>query len=430
VGRLIGKLKALTVARVKEPGRYGDGGGLYLQVTSSGARSWLFRYWVEDRDPESGQPVRDETGKACGKSREMGLGSCVVVSLEQARELAGECRKLRRQGIDPIEARRATKTEAALHAAKSISFAKCAEDFIKAHRPGWSNEKHAYQWQASIRMFVDPIIGALPFQAIDTNLVLKVLESIWTEKPETASRVRGRIESILDWAKVKGYRAGENSARWRGHLDKLLPAPSKVRKIVHYPALPFAELPNFMVALRTHESIAATALQFTILTAARTGEVLGARWSEINLAEKIWTVPADRMKSSKEHRVPLGAAALAILRDMNSLRDSDSDALIFPGRNGGRLTALSMLRILARMQRDDLTVHGFRSSFRDWAAERTNFPNQVVEMALAHAIGDKVEAAYRRGDLFDKRRRLMDEWAKFCASSLASGAVVPLRSMM
>ncbi|HMF27095.1 MAG TPA: Arm DNA-binding domain-containing protein, partial [Pseudolabrys sp.] len=247
---MIGKLRALTVTRMKKPGRYGDGGGLWLQVTNAGARSWVYRYWVAQRDPDSGQPVRNENDKVRGRSREMGLGSCIVVGLEQARELAAECRKLRRQGIDPLDARQTLKTQAALRAAKAVSFSKCAEDYIKAHGVGWTNATHASQWAVSIRTFVEPIIGSLPVQSIDTPLVLKCLEPIWTEKPETASRVRGRIESILDYAKVSGYRVGENPARWRGHLDKLLPARSKVRKVVHHAALAYADVSEFMLALR------------------------------------------------------------------------------------------------------------------------------------------------------------------------------------
>jgi integrase len=251
-------------------------------------------------------------------------------------------------------------------------------------------------------------------QAIATGLVCKVLEPIWKAKPETAGRVRGRIEAILDWAKVRGYRAGENPARWRGHLDKLLPARAKVAKIEHHAALPYGELPSFMATLRTQGGVAARALEFAILTAARTGETLGAKWSELKLGERVWIVPADRMKAGKEHRVPLSARAIAILEDMHKLRHSDDD-FVFPGGKTGRpLSNMAFLMLLRRMDRDDLTAHGFRSSFRDWASERTGFPSEVAEMALAHAVGDKVQAAYRRGDLFDKRRKLMDAWGEFC----------------
>jgi integrase len=278
--------------------------------------------------------------------------------------------------------------------------------------------------------YAEHTIGTLPVQAVDTALVFKVLEPIWTTKPETASRLRGRIESILDWAKVRGYRDGENPARWRGHLDELFPKKSKIRKIKHHAALPCDELPSFLTELREREGIAARALEFTILTAARTGEIIGAAWDEIDLLDKIWTIPAERMKAGKEHRIPLSGRALAILEEMQPLRHAgDDSAFVFPGGRLGRpLSNMAFLMLLRRMDRGDLTAHGFRSSFRDWAAERTKFPSEVVEMALAHAVGNKVEAAYRRGDLFDKRRKLMDAWATYCARSVRTEQkVVPLR---
>ena len=304
--------------------------------------------------------------------------------------------------------------ETRLNAAKAMTFRDCAARYIASHRAGWRNPKHAAQWEATLATYAGPVMGGLSVQAIDTALVLKVLEPIWTTKPETAGRVRGRIESVLDWAKVRGYRAGENPARWRGHLDKLLPARSKVRRVEHHAALPYAELPGFLMSLRDQEGIAARALEFAIVTAARTGEVIGARWSEIDLLEKIWTVPPGRMKAGKEHRVPLSARALAILEEMQPHRHAE-DSFVFPGAKLGRpLSNMAFLMLLRRMGRDDLTAHGFRSSFRDWAAERTNFPSEVAEMALAHMVGSKVEAAYRRGDLFEKRSRLMAAWATFC----------------
>ena len=295
--------------------------------------------------------------------------------------------------------------------------------------------KHAAQWEATLATYAEPIIGALPVQAVDTALVMKVLEQevrdaldkptapLWTARPETASRLRGRMESILDWAKVRGHREGENPARWRGHLDKLLPARAKVRKVKHHAALPYDEVPNFMTVLRAQEGIAARALEFAILTAARTGEVIGARWGEIDIGEKLWTVPAIRMKAGKEHRLPLSARAVAILKEMKPLRQvsdgqNEADAFVFPGgKHGKPLSNMAFLMLLRRMKHDDLTAHGFRSTFRDWAAERTNFPSEVAEMALAHAVGDKVEAAYRRGDMFERRRRMMTAWATFCAVS-------------
>jgi integrase len=296
-----------------------------------------------------------------------------------------------------------------------MTFKESAAMYVASHRAGWRNPKHAAQWQATLATYAEPVIGGLSVQAIDTALVLKVLEPIWTTKPETAGRVRGRIESILDWAKARGYRAGENPARWRGHLDKLLPGRSKVRRVEHHAALPYAELPGFLVSLREQEGIAARALEFAILTAARTGEVIGARWSEMDLVGKNWTLPAARMKAGREHRVPLSDRALAILREMQPHRQAE-DAFVFPGgKNRRPLSNMAFLMLLRRMGRGDVTVHGFRSSFRDWAAERTKFPAEVAEMALAHTVSDKTVAAYNRSDLYERRRRLMAAWTTFCS---------------
>jgi integrase len=292
--------------------------------------------------------------------------------------------------------------------------------YIAGYRAGWRNPKHASQWQATLATYAEPVIGGLSVQAVDTALVLKVLEPIWTVKPETAGRVRGRIESILDWAKVRGYRTGENPARWRGHLDKLLPARSKVRRVEHHAALPYAELPGFLVSLRQQAGIAARALEFAICTAARTGEVIGARWGEIDLLDKTWTLPATRMKAGKEHRVPLSARALAILKEMQAHRHADN-AFVFPGAKPGRpLSNMVFLMLLRRIGRGDVTAHGFRSTFRNWAAERTSFPAEVAEMALAHTVSDKTVAAYNRSDLFERRRRLMSAWTTFCAAVVTS----------
>jgi integrase len=388
---------------------YADGGGLYLQVTEGGA-SWIYRYML------------------AGRAREMGLGPLALFGLSEARAKALDARRLRHEGIDPIEARRAIRAQARLDAAKAITFKQCAEGYIAAHRAGWRNGKHAAQWEATLATYAGPVIGPLPVQAIDTALVLKVLEPIWATKPETAGRVRGRIESILDWAKVREYRQGENPARWRGHLDKLLPASGKVRKIVHHAALPYAELPGFLVELREEEGIAARALEFAILTAARTGEVIGARWSEMDLREKIWTVPPGRMKSGREHRVPLSARVLTILEGMQSHRHAD-DGFLFPGGKIGKpLSNMAFLMLLRRMGRGDLTAHGFRATFKTWASERTAFQNEIVEAALAHVVGSKVEQAYLRGTMFEKRRALMKQWATFCTSEPTEhGEVVSLR---
>lgn len=421
MARTINRLTTLKVAHaIRKPGMYADGGGLYLQVSEGGA-SWIYRYMLK------------------GAAREMGLGPLVLFGLKEARLKALDARRLRYEGVDPIEARRSARTKTKLDAAKALTFKQCAEAYIKAHRAGWRNAKHAAQWDATLATYVEPMIGSLPVQAVDTALVMKVLEqevsgdpgkpttSLWTAKPETASRLRGRIESILDWARVRGYRDGENPARWRGHLDKLLPARAKVRRVTHHAALPYIELLTFMTELRKQEGVAARALEFAILTAARTGETIGAHWGEVDLAAKLWTVPASRMKAGREHRVPLNERAIAILEEMKPLSDvgggaggghaGQAEAYLFPGgKHGQPLSNMAFLMLLRRMKRDDLTAHGFRSTFRDWAAERTNFPSEVAEMALAHTVSSKVEQAYRRGDLFERRRRMMAAWATFAAA--------------
>jgi integrase len=402
MGRTVNRLSALSAARIARPGMHADGQGLYLQVTKSGAKSWIYRFMLR------------------GKAREMGLGSLSLVSLSEARLKANDCRRLRQEGIDPIEAKRKAQEQARLDAAMAITFADAAASYIAGHRAAWRNGKHASQWTSTLATYADPIFGSIPIQLIDTAMVLKAIEPIWAEKPETAGRVRGRIEAVLDWATARGYRQGENPARWRGHLDKLLPARSRLHAVKHHSALPFDELSRFLALLRKQRSVAARALEFTILTAARTGETIGATWSEIDAKNQTWLIPAARMKSGKAHRIPLSARAFSILKQMQRHRESDG-SFLFPGGKSGRpLSNMSMLALLRRMGRDDLTVHGFRSTFRDWAAECTAFPNEVVEMALAHAVGNKVEAAYRRGDLFDKRRRLMDQWAAFCLDDKSS----------
>jgi integrase len=376
-------------------GIYGDGAGLYLQVTETGTQSWVLKFMLR------------------GRSRQMGLGPFPLVSLAEARRKRDDARRLLLDGIDPIEARRSERAAKHLDTVKAVTFRDAATSYISAHEAEWRNSRHARQWPETLSTYVFPVIGELPVGAVDTALVLKVLEPIWTAKPETASRVRGRIESILDWARVRGYRHGENPARWRGHLDHLLPARSKVQRIKHHPALPYAEIGAFMADLRKLDTVAARALELLILTAGRSGEVLGARWDEIDLASKLWIIPGDRMKARREHRIPLSNAAVAALERMQQIEDEEG--LVFHDvRDGRRISSGALFHLLRRMGRPDLTAHGFRSSFRDWAAERTNFPNEVVEMALAHAVGNKVEAAYRRGDLFDKRRQLMAAWADYC----------------
>ena len=402
MARATGRLTALKVERLKSrPGMHADGGGLYLQIKNGGA-SWVLRYTLN------------------GEPHWMGLGPLALYGLAEARAKALDARRLRHEGIDPIKAREQARQRMHLDAAKAITFKDAAEAYIKSHRAGWRNGKHAAQWEVTLATYAGPVIGPLPVQAIDTALVLKVLEPIWTAKTETASRLRQRIERVLDWATARGYRQGENPARWRGHLENLLPKRSRVQPVEHHRALPYDEIGEFMAALRAQEGVDARALEFTILTAARSGETLGAMWGEIDLAEKVWVVPADRIKAGKEHRVPLSAKAVAILEAM---KPGGAAEFVFPGSKPGRpLGNMALPTVLERMGRKELTVHGFRSTFRDWAAERTSYPREAAEMALAHAVGDKVEAAYRRGDLFEKRRRLMDAWATYCGAAPKQGA--------
>jgi integrase len=397
MAREVGKLPAVAL-RSLPVGRHSDGGGLYVQVTQNAvggkARSWLFRYSL------------------AGKSREMGLGPLHTLGLAEARAKARELRKQVLDGEDPIATRNTRRQAATVEAATGMTFQACAEAYIAAHQAGWRNPKHRAQWPATLSTYAYPVFGSLPVQSVDVGLVMKALEPIWQVKPETASRVRGRIEAALDWATARGYRQGENPARWRGHLENLLPKKSKMRRVEHHAALPYSEIAEFMAELRKQEGVAALALELTILTAARTGEVLGARWDEINPDGGLWIVPAERMKAGREHRVPLSDAAMKIIEKMASIRLSD---YIFPGQRTSRpLSQMAMLMLLRRMGRGDLTAHGFRSTFSDWCAEQTNFPSEVREMALAHTVSDKVEAAYRRGDLFQKRRELAEAWAQYC----------------
>ena len=370
------------------PGLYGDGGGLYLQVGPSGSKSWILRFML------------------LGRARAMGLGPVHTISLAEARELALECRKLLLQGKDPIEER--TTRIGKIGRKDGFSFMECANRYIGAHSTGWKNAKHAAQWHATLATYAEPVFGDRPVAEIDLGMVMRVLEPIWAKKTETASRVRGRIESVLDWAAVRGFRTGDNPARWRGHLEALLPAKTKVRKVRHHPALPHEELSAFMRELKQQAGSAPAALQFIILTAARTGEVIGASWDEVDLNKKLWVIPAERMKMSKEHRVPLTEATLALLGD----RPQNLGQPLFAGaKQGSKLSNMAILQLLKRMGRSEITTHGFRSTFRDWVAEKTEFPHELAEMALAHAVGNKVEAAYRRGDMFERRRDLMEHWA-------------------
>jgi integrase len=402
---------------------HADGGGLYLQVTAGKEegqlnKSWLFRFAV------------------AGRERQMGLGSLNAVGLSEAREEAERCRKLLKEGKDPIEVRNAERASKQAIAAKSVSFDWCATAYMAAHEAGWRNAKHRQQWPNTLDTYASPIIGKLPVHDIDTGLVIQILQPIWTEKNETASRGRGRIETILDWARVNGHRTGENPARWRGHLNHLLPARSKVHKVEHHPALPYAKIPEFMAELRAQEGLAAKALEFTILTAARSGESRGMPWEgELNTADKVWTVPPHRMKGEREHRVPLTAPALAIIEYMRSVRQND---YVFPGdKADDPLSDMALTEVIRRMNEArkkaglplwndpkeggrEVVPHGFRSSFRDWVAEKTNFQSEIAEAALAHIKGDKVEGAYQRGTMFEKRRRLMDSWARYCGAPVVA----------
>ena len=394
------------VAKATSPGRYADGHGLYLQVVSPTNRSWIFRY------------------QRNGKERWLGLGPLHTVGLTKARERARLARVQLLDGIDPVDARLADRATRELAAAKALTFEQAAHQYFEAHERKWKNRKHRNQFLSSLRDYAFPKIGRLSVSAIDTGLVLKCLEPIWQDKTETASRVRSRIESVLGWATVRGYRTGDNPARWKGHLGEVLPARSSLQKPQHHAALDYDQLPEFMTALATREGVAARALEFTILTAARTSEVTGANWDEID--GKIWTVPANRIKGGKEHKVPLSDRATEILDALPTER-GNHHIFIGPSKGSG-LSNMAMAAVLKRMGHDDVTVHGFRSTFRDWAAERTNYPNHVVEMALAHVIGSRVEAAYRRGDLFDKRQKLMADWSRFCMSPKSrAGNVTPLR---
>lgn len=397
MGRQINRLSARGVTTMIKSGYHADGGGLYLQVSRTQTRSWLFCFTLR------------------GRSREMGLGELALVPLAEARQRALDCRRMLRDGIDPIDARRLERKAALLAEARTVTLQDCALAYIEAHRAGWRNAKHAEQWRSTLQTYVFPTLGVLPVQDVDTALIMRVVEPIWQTKTETASRVRGRLEAILDWATVRRYRQGDNPARWRGHLDHLLPRRAKVQMVVHHPALQFDLMGAFMTSLVQKGGVAAYGLAFQILTAARTGEVIGARWDEIDETKRLWTIPGCRMKAGREHRVALSSAVIRLLGTMRRLRQSEH---VFPGQRVGMpLSNMAFLTLLRRMGRADLTAHGFRSSFRDWAAERTEHPRDLIEMALAHSIGDKVEAAYRRGDMFEKRCRLMEDWARHCGMS-------------
>jgi len=411
MGRKAADLNALAVSRIDQPGLHAVGTvpGLYLQVLESGARTWILRKVIG------------------GKRRDMGLGGYPGVTLAQAWDKARKARDKIENGVDPIDERRANHRALKAAQASTRTFKQCAAAYMDAHSKGWRSTKHVDQWRSTLEVNAYPVIGDMPVGELQLPHVLRILEPIWHEKTETASRLRARIERVLDWAIARGYRTGVNPARWRGHLDTMLAAPGKLIKDKHQPALPISKLGAFMAELRGREGMAARALEFAILCASRSGEVRGALWSEIDLRNKVWTVPAARTKAHKEHRVPLSARAVELLRGLP--RDAGTD-LVFPAPNGGTLSDMTLTAVIRRMNECEkneeprwtdpksgkhAVPHGFRSTFRDWAAERTSHPRELAEMALAHTIGSNAEAAYRRGDLFEKRRSMMDDWAKFCA---------------
>jgi integrase len=409
MAKKINRLSSEAV-KAKGPGLHADGGGLVLQV-KGGGRSWLFRF----------------RSRADGKVREMGLGSVLAVSLKDARRLAADCRLMLAEGRDPLTERKAQRAADRVEAAKSITFGECSSRFIDAHRASWRNEKHGQQWTNTLATHA-ALLAPLPVAEVDTGMVLKVLEPIWSVRTETATRVRQRIEKVLDWATTRGYRTGDNPARLRGHLDNLLPKARKITKVQHMAAMPYVDVPAFVTDLRTRPGLSARALEYIILTACRASEAVGATWQEIDLDAAVWTVPAERMKAGRSHRVPLSPAALTLLRTLRPTEAKPAD-FVFPGARKGRsMTLAAPLRMLQRdMKKIELTVHGFRSSFRDWAAERTAFPREVIEAALAHVVKDATEAAYLRSDVLLKRNKLMQAWADFIAKPKQVSDATPIR---
>ena len=395
--------------RTARVGMFADGRGLYLQCREGAngiIKSWVYRYTVN------------------GKQTWMGLGAYPDVTLSIARRKAADARAQRADGHDPLTQKRAVRVSLSQQQAKAMSFGECADAYIRAHQAGWRSIRHAKQWGRSLELYVLPLLGALPVAAIDTALVMRVLEPMWLRTPELASHVRGRMEMILDWATAREYRQGANPAAWRGHLDKLLPSKAKVAPVQHHRSLPYEEVGAFLVELRKREASAARALEFVILTAARSGEALGARWDEIDLAGRVWVVPAGRMKAGREHRVPLSAAAVDLLDNL----PRDGGEYVFSGLSRPRLSPMALKMLLIRMKRTDFVTHGFRSSFRDWCAERTNYPREVCEQALAHRTGNAVELSYRRTDYFAQRAKLMQAWADYIETPASSAEVIPIRA--
>ena len=405
--RTLNRLSATKVTSLTERGYYADGGGLYFRVSKFNTRSWAFRY------------------TRAGKPREMGLGAFPDVILKEARDRAAEARKLLRDDIDPIDQRQAARSTMIAAREAALTFEQCAAAYITVKEHEWKNTKHAAQWRSTLASHAYPVIGSVLINHVEQAHILKILEPLWTTKTETASRLRGRIESVLNYATARGYRKGDNPARWRGHLDKLLATPSKVAKVEHHAALPYSEIGGFVVELRQQAGMGARALEFAILTAARSGEVRGATLAEVDLDAAVWTIPAERMKAGREHRIPLSDAAVELLRALPRI---DESKLLFPNTKGSELSDMTLTAVLRRMARA-VTAHGFRSTFRDWAGETTAYPREVIEHALAHQLKDKAEAAYARGTLFDKRRRLMADWAKYCATVATAASVTPINSV-
>ena len=403
------KLTATGIEKQTKPGRYGDGGNLYLLVKPDGRKTWVFRW-------------RD---RITGKLRDKGLGPYGKhdVTLAEARQVAGKCRRMVRNNQDPIEEARQSLLDAKLAYAKRLTFGDCVTRYVDTHKSGWKNPKHAAEWPSSLNRYASKLL-VLPVADIDTNLVMQCIEPQWATKTETMTRVRQRIEAVLAWATVRNYRTGDNPAQWRNHLDKLLPAPNKLKNVQHLAALDYRQAGEFMAKLRAVDSMAARALELQILTATRPGEVVGARWGEFDLEAKVWTIPGERMKADKEHTIPLSARAVELLKQLPRVSDFP-----FPGGRSLKkgLTTAAGMKLIKDIQ-PGITAHGFRSTFRDWAGETTAFPREVIEMAMAHQLKDKAEAAYARGNLIDKRRRLMADWADYCDMELGqAGSVTPIR---
>lgn len=392
MAKIAKELTAMAVSRLKDDGAYAVGGvpGLQLQILGA-SRVWVLRFVLHD------------------KRRRMGLGSYPAVSLAEAREQARLARSQIRAGIDPIEQRSSARETVVAAAAKSLTFAQAAEKFIAAHEDGWSNAKHRLQWVSTLGTYANPVIGQLPVAAIEQRHILQILDPIWRTKTETASRLRGRIEQVLNWAKVQGLREGPNPARWRDHLDLLLPAPEKVSPVKHLAAVPLSEARQVWQSISDSGGMGALALQLQILTAGRSGEARGARWSELDLVNAVWVIPKERMKAKREHRIPLPRQAVELLQQQPRIDDSD---LVFPSSRNTPLSDMTLTAVMRRLKRSEVP-HGWRSTFRDWVGDCTEYPSELAEIALAHAVGSKVEQAYRRGDMLEKRRSMMQEWADF-----------------